>query len=148
MAPTEGAPFSGGLVPRPTEEERKAAIAHPGPTWTEYFFRSFLPTWTALGFLIVDSIIAGYWLETRVYWPMVPSLAVALYLEYLAYQVLWHHPQAGPSASNRPEGGLRRLVHPVTFGRWTEPGERVRRGLSPYSGEAVDKNGPDPAEFF
>jgi hypothetical protein len=141
-----GTDDGGPLFRRPSEEEARKAIEAPGPSWTEYFFGPFLKMTVLMGFLILDSWIAGYWLEARVYYPLLPSLAVALYLEFLGFMYLWHRPSADRSASVREEFRPT-LIRPVQFGRWTEEGRRVHRGLSPYPGGATP-TGPDPAEFF
>ena len=149
MSPPPGGMLDGRpIIPRPTEEERKAALAHPGPTWTDYFFRSFLKAWIALGYLILDVFVVGFWLENHLYVGILPSLVAAVYLEWLLWAYLYYEPHGGASASQRREPGLDRFLFPVTFGRWTEPGDRVRHGLSPYSREAVEAAGPDPAEFL
>jgi hypothetical protein len=142
-------PTLGGLMPpRPAPDERQKLIEHPGPSWRDWFFRSFLKVWIPLGFLIVDSWIAGFWLEAGYPLGMVPSLGVSLYLEFLAFEYLWYRPRDDPSHSVRSES-RRRWLHPAAFGRWTPEGQRVRAGLPPYgtTAEPLDK-GPDPAEFF
>jgi len=124
-------PTLGGLAPRPNPDERKKALDHPGPSWSEWFYGSFLRVWIVLGFLVVDSWVAGYWVESGQYGGILPSLAVAIYLEFLGYQYLWHRPREDPSQSVRSDEAPRRWLHPVEFGRWTPEGERVRAGLPP-----------------
>ena len=136
------APDDSSFFPKLPTEEREKALADPGPSWKQYFYRDFLKWWTVLGFLVVDVWIFGGWFEVGLVWAIPPSLAGALYLEYLGYQALWYDPGHGaPSETDRS-----RWIHPVPFGRWTRAGERVRQGLSPISGEAYPE-GPDPAEF-
>src|SRR5580693_9954310 len=129
-APPPGA-LRSGMLPRPTVEERQQALEHPGPTWKEWFYRSFLKVWIPLGFLIVDSWIVGYWVEAHQPIGIPPSLVAALYLEYLGFLYLWYRPRDDPSHSVRGER-RRRWIYPVEFGRWTTEGERVRAGLPPY----------------
>ena len=132
------------LLPRPTKEDRESALKAPGPTWRDYFFGSFLKVYLGLFFFIVDSWIFVGWLVPLDLFGMVPSLVLAVYLEYLAYQYLWYLPAGGVERSTRSES-WRRWLHPVKFGRWTEPGKRTRRGLAPYP---KADSGPDPTEFF
>ncbi|MCI4366393.1 MAG: hypothetical protein L3K08_01435 [Thermoplasmata archaeon] len=136
------------LTLRPTPEDRKKLIELPGPSWSEWFYGSFLKVWIALGFLIVDSWIIGYWVEAGQAIGIIPSVAVAVYLEYLGFQALWYRPRSDVSHSVRTEA-RRRWLYPVEFGRWTPEGRRVRAGLPPYGkGEEPQSKGPDPHEFF
>lgn len=133
------------LFPKLPEEDRKAAIAELGPSWREYFFGPFAKVYVLLGFLIVDSSLAVYWVQPIDLYGLLPTLGVAVYLEYLAYQALWYMPAGGLSASSRGSG-WHRWVHPVPYGRWTSAYQRARRGLAP--GPASGRDGPDPSEFF
>ena len=133
-------------LPRPSPEDRAKAIADPGTPWTTWFYESALKIYIPLGFFIVDTWIAGYWVENGLYLALLPSLGAALYLEYLAFSYLWYRPRTDASASVRSEFRPHWL-RPVEFGRWTPEGQRVRAGLSPYPGGAGPQ-GPDPAEFF
>lgn len=141
------APAEGEILPRPTPDERKQALEAPGTGWRDWLFRSFLKVWIPLGFLIVDSWVAGFWIELGLFWPIIPSLAGAIYVEYLAFQCLWYEPSGGPSHSVRAQE-RRRWVHPLPFGRWTAAGSRVARGLAPYTSGEEAATGPNPEEFF
>ena len=148
MAPSSGR-LATALIPRPNDEERSKALADPGPPWSEWFYGEFLKIWIALGFFVLDAVlIVGPLLEAGLYVPILPALLVALYLEYLAFQYLWHEPREHYSGSTRAEAGLQRWVHPVTFGRWTRPGRRVRQGLSPYADVSMEPGIPDASEFL
>ncbi|HEV2428476.1 MAG TPA: hypothetical protein VGV64_01335 [Thermoplasmata archaeon] len=159
------------LWPRPTPEERKKALEDPGVSWKQWFYQSFAKVYLGLAFLIVDAIVAGTFLEPPANLAaLVVSVALALYLEYVAYQYLWFDPEPGwvsahrpaprsppepaaprgfvPSGSRamRPPIAYRRTwLHPFPFGRWTEAGVRYRRGQTPYP---ADYGGPDPNEFI
>jgi hypothetical protein len=127
---------------RPTEAERRAANADPGVPWREWFYFSFLKVWIALGFLVFDALIAGFFAEARNLPGLVVGVGVALYLEFLAYQVLWKRPGADEERFTpyRPT-----VVRPVRYGRWTPEAwhpERFTRHL-PSAG-----SGPDPNEFL
>jgi hypothetical protein len=129
-------------LPKVAGEERESALQQPGPTWREWFFRSFLKSWIGLGFLIVDSWIFVS-LLTPAYWPAeAPAVGAAVYAEFLLFRFLWFRPdpeQEGPGAP------FRRSVWRLTrYGRWTAEYERVRAGLPASEGTA----GPDPREFL
>lgn len=137
--------MSGGLgsFPRPSDEVRKGALEHPGPSWTDWFYSTFLQVWVPLGFLIVDSwIVAGFFADDL---PVliVPALIPALVVEYYAWAYLWIRPAGDRSYSTR--GFERTWLRPVEYGRWTVEGRRIRAGL-PATDEPP--RGPDPSEFF
>jgi hypothetical protein len=126
--------------PRPTPEERTAAIADPGPTWTQYFYRDFLRWWTVLFFFVIDVWIVSSFLHPLLPQVIVPSLVAALYLEFLAYQYLWG--AAHIQRTGRSTPFVRTWYRPVAYGRLTEVGERVR------AGGTLPTTGPDPEEFL
>ncbi len=129
-------------LPETTADERARAIAHPGPSWQEYFYFQFLKMWIALGFLILDAWIAVLFLEPTDLPAMAAALAGALYLEFLAYRYLWFRPALDES----PHFQFRRTwSRPVRFGRWTPEMFRLREGLEPY---LDGTRGPDPREFL
>ena len=130
--------------PKLEGEERKQALSDPGPSWREYFYRDFLKVWICLGFFIVDVLIAAYWIQPFDPALLLLSLVPVVYLEFLAYQYLWHSGErrARSTGPFRPTWRV-----PVEFGRWTEQGERIRRGLPPFEGPATAR-GPDPGEFL
>lgn len=127
---------------QPNAAERKAAQADPGVPWKDWFYFSFLKVWVGLGFLIVDAMIAGFFAEQRQFAALVGATAVALYLEFLAYRVLWTrpHPDEERSTPYKPS-----WYRPVRFGRWTPEAfhpEAFARHVPATAG------GPDPHEFL
>ena len=151
--PLEGAPSGAPVgasrqrwwhayVPPLSPEEKEAALADPGPTWRQFFYREFLKWWGGLFFLVVDSWIVASFLRPLELWAMVPALVVAGYLEYLLYLYLWRRPNLDRESRRGPF--LRTWYRPVRFGRWTPEGEDIRRGIDP----APPVAGPDPREFL
>ncbi len=134
--------------PKPTEEEKRRALAEPGPTWRHWFYSSFAKMYLGLGLFIVDGIVAAAFLTPPANVPaLLGVLALLLYLEVLLWQVLWYvpHPDALRSrTSGASPAGWRRLWRPVEYGRWTEEADARRRGeaLGPA------RSGPDPREFL
>jgi hypothetical protein len=119
-------------------EEKKQALADPGPSWREWFLFSAMKWYLGLAFLIGDAWIVVTWFEVGVAWAALATLVAAIYLEYLAYRVLWTRPPI-----DRPiRATFQRSWHtPVQFGRWTPEAELYRAGrLVPA--------GPDPREFL
>jgi hypothetical protein len=127
---------------RPTEAERRAAQADPGVPWREWFYFSFLKVWIALAFLIADGLVIGFFVEARSIPGLIGGTAIALYLEFLAFQILWRRP--GPDEERftpyRPS-----FYRPVRHGRWTpeawHPEQFARHLPSTVAG-------PDPNEFL
>lgn len=134
----------GGLFPRPTEEDRRQALADPGPSWSQWFYWSFLKTWVVLGFLIGDVFVVATWGAPLNLAGMIPSLALAIYAEILGYQYLWYRPSL-PSRSLARAEFRRTWLRPVPYGRWTPEAARVKRGLPALD---VVHAGPDPREFL
>ena len=129
-------------LPATTAEERAKAIAHPGPSWKEFFYFDFLKMCIALGFVVLDAWIAVLFLEPPDLVGLGLAVAAALYLEFLAYRYLW----ARPPADESPHAAFRRSwTRPVRFGRWTPEMFRLRAGLEPY---LDGTHGPDPREFL
>jgi hypothetical protein len=123
-----------------TPEEREKVIADPGPSWREYFFRDFLRWWVVLFFFVVDVWIVASFLHPVLPLVIIPSLIVAIYLEFLGYEYLWgvaHIHREGRSTVYH-----RTWYRPVEYGRWTPVGEQVRRGDGPRRNEL------DPQEFL
>lgn len=132
-----------GLGPKLSPEERQRALADPGPTWTEYFFRDFLRWWTGLGFMIIDAVIVSSFLRPPALLPLLLSLAAAVYLEFLLYEYFWHNPK-WEELPARPHRSWRRAIRPVVAGRWTLAYRQIREGgLPPRPGA-----GPDAADFM
>ncbi|MGI0053128.1 MAG: hypothetical protein ACREC5_02635 [Thermoplasmata archaeon] len=137
-----------GLGPALTEEERRAAIADPGPSWRQYFLRDFLRWWTALGYFVVDAVIVASYLRPPDPAAILLELTAALYLEYLLYEFLWYTPRwfaegAGRYRTEAPTG-WRRAIRPVAAGRWTDAYRWIRSGREVRS----TAPGPDPREFL
>lgn len=128
------------LGPPPTPEERKQAIEDPGPSWREWFYFSFLKVWIPLGFLILDTILAAGWVESHNWIGLGVTLAVALYLEFLAFLYLWARL---PLEQDRTQPFRPSWFRPVRMGRWTPERWYPER----YRGARV-VTGPDPDEFL
>jgi hypothetical protein len=132
-------------LPPEVREEMELARRDPGPTWRQWFFFSAAKWWLGLAFLIVDTWIIVSALTAPV-GPAIAILAVALYLEVVAWQYLWHRP---PSAtlvrrrSNEPNRWW--WIRPVPVGRWTPEAEQARLHR-PVSG--AGDQAPDPREFL
>ncbi len=133
---------SGDDVPIEVRREMEAARKDPGPSWREWFFFQGAKWWIGVGFLTVDVWILVGALTTGV--PVALALlALAVYLETVTYEYLWHRPEGG---SRRGPVPLRlRWIRPVPLGRWTPEAEELRRGRA-VSG-ATDA-APDPREFL
>jgi hypothetical protein len=129
-------------LPPEVREEMDRARADPGPTWREWFFFHAAKWWIGLGFLIVDTWIIVGAIQIGLALSLV-ILAVALYLEVLIWEFLWHRPD---SMSVRPKTENRMWwIRPVPIGRWTPEAEEIRLGHA-VSGAA--DTGPDPREFL
>lgn len=144
MAESEGPPKKGFLgylgFPEPTAQQRKEALEAAGPTWREYFFRSFLKVWIGLALFIVDIWIIVTWIQPLNLALMLATLAVAIYLEFLLYQYLWRR----ASLSDDPQKFRPSVFRPVLYGRWTIEADLARAGKL-----AVEpRKGPDPKEFL
>jgi hypothetical protein len=120
--------------------EKKAALEDPGPPWREWALHSGAKPYVGLGFLIVDGWIAGYFLFIDLYLPIIPCIAAALYLEYLAWQYLWYRPEVFRRTAHRRS--TRWWIHPVHYGRWTPEADLA------HQGEFVSAGQPDPQEFL
>jgi hypothetical protein len=127
--------------PPATEEERLAAIADPGVPWRDWFFFSFLKPWLALGYLIVDGLIAGAAAEAHSVVGLVIGLAIAVYLEFLGYRLLWTRPDV---AEERTTPFRRTWYRPVRVGRWTPEAWYPEQ----YRVRAAESTGPDPTDFL
>lgn len=129
-------------LPPEVREEMDRAREDPGPTWREWFLFHAAKWWIGLGFLIVDTWIIVSALQVGLALALV-ILAIALYLEVLTWQVLWHRPD---SLSVRPPDENRLWwIRPVAVGRWTPEAEEIRQGIRmPGTADAA----PDPREFL
>ena len=122
-------------------EEKRMALKDPGPSWREWFFFDAAKWWIGLLFFIVDTWIAGFWVEQGTFLAIAPSIAVAIYAEFLLFRFLWYRPTG---EEPRRAGVFRRSwLHPVPYGRWTPEAARARMGIDPIRTEG----GPDPREF-
>ncbi len=113
-------------------EEKRRALAHPGPSWHDWFYFDAMKWFVGLGCLIVDAWIAAFWLEVGVPLGMAPSLAAAVYGEFLLFRVLWYRPEEVV----RGRRFQRTWFRPVAFGRWTPEADQIRAGLATPGGEA------------
>lgn len=123
-------------------EEKHEALAEPGASWHDWLYFSAFKWWLLIGLIAVDGWIAGFWIEIPSGYGLVASLLVAVYLEYLIFQYLWHRPE--PDA-RPPKGGFRpSWYRPVEFGRWTPERRLAQQGHPAYD----RSDGPDPREFM
>ncbi len=123
------------------KEEKRRALADPGPGWREWWFRSASKWYIGLGLLIADAWIVTFWIEEGSVVAAFATLAVLLYLEFLLYQYLWYRPAPTVRADRAK---FRPSWHrPVRFGRWTPEADLAR--IHPEALRAED--GPDLHEF-
>lgn len=142
FSPEEKAAYESGLDR--VAEEKRQALLDPGPSWREWFFHSAAKWYVALLFLIVDSWVAAYFFHPLDLLELVPAVAVALYVEAVAWMYLWHRPT--DTASIERGRFRRRWWRPFPHGRWTPEGERARSG-APLPAPSPE-SGPDPHEFL
>jgi hypothetical protein len=146
LTPDEEAAWEAGLE-RVAEENRRA-IRDPGPSWKEWFLYDGAKWWVALVFLIVDSWIVTGWFSygtiTRTgVLGAVLSLVLALYLEVLAYRLLWRRPsEDGSRRGQRFRPGWTALRE---VGFWTPEAARFRAG-GPRP--APEDSAPDHRDFL
>jgi hypothetical protein len=133
-------------IPEPDPEAERAADAEPGPSWREYFYRTFLKVWIPTGFLVVDAIVAASFFQPFQPLAMGVSLLVAVYVEFLLYEYLWYRPDSELSRSGRLVFH-RTPFRPFPHGRWTPEGERLRRGLPAYEDTLAERDTIDAREF-
>jgi hypothetical protein len=122
-------------------EEKKRALADPGPPWREWFLFDGAKWWMGLMFLIFDAWIVAGAEEAGLFVLGLVLLVPATYLEVLCWRFLWFRPK-----DDRPaRGGFHRSwLRPVEFGRWTPEGTIVRtRGRA-----ALGPQGPNPKDFI
>ena len=146
LTPDEEAALAEG-IDRLVQEKRKA-LADPGPSWREWFFYSGSKWWIGVGFLIVDVFAVGSWISGGAtsagrLGGAFASLAVAIYIEILIYGYLWRRPSDEELAGNRQFRpgllGLRQV------GRWTPEGVRFPAGRLPLRSE---DGAPSQQEFL
>ncbi len=128
-------------LPPEVRQEMELARQDPGPSWREWFLFSAAKWWLGLAFLIVDVWVV---VSAFTYGALtLLLLVVAVYLEIVLWQYLWHRPESvshGRNAENRLW-----WLRPVPVGRWTPEAEEVR-GHAPVSG--ATETAPDPKEFL
>jgi hypothetical protein len=119
--------------------QRRAALQDPGPSWREWLFGSAFKMWLGIALLIIDSWIAAGWAEAHGWYGLAISLGVAVYLELLLYQYLWHTYRPELRGKFRPS-----WWSPWEVGRWSPDRQEA---LHP-SGRPVSPDHPDPREFL
>ena len=134
------------LLPRLTGEARRQAIADPGLSWSDWFYRSFARAWMVLLFLILDVFVISAFGAPLDIPAMIVGLVLATYGEYLLYQYLWHTPSTRRHHRGR-EAFRPTWFRPVEFGRWTAEAALVKAGKLPAYGPD-EPVGPDPREFL
>lgn len=125
-------------ISTPTPEERKKALEEPGPGWKEWALTRGLKEYVGLGFLIVDVLVLVSIIETRSPWAPVGGvafIALAFYLEFLAWMCLWRHPLR---SELRPGGFQRGPFRPVMIGRWTREYTLWKSGALSANEEGID----------
>ena len=146
LTPEEQALWQAGV--ERVEQEKREALRAPGPSWRDWFFYDHAKWWVGLLFLIVDSWIAAAWVyggspSTLDAVGLALSLALAVYLEFLAWGYLWRRPSERTERSHRRFRPSWRALR--EFGRWTPEGARLReRG----SVAAPEDGSPNPREFL
>jgi hypothetical protein len=125
--------------------EKLAALADPGPSWSEWFFFHGAKWYMTAAFLIpVAWEIASLFAPANVPgYEIGPVLAGTFYAEFMLYQYLWHRPSSHPSRSLGARSFRPTWYRPVQYGRWTPEGTELRAGRPVVSVE----EGPDPREF-
>lgn len=122
------------------EEEKRRALAEPGPSWKEWLYFTAFRWWLGIVFLIVDSWVVVEFLELGNLLALVAAVLGALYLEYLLYVYLWRRPEPTLHARMR-----RHRWPPVEVGRWTPEAFAARaQGIRP----AAPSEPADPREFL
>ncbi len=121
---------SGRYLPKLEGEARDEALREPGPSWRDWFYSSFMKTWLALSFFILDTWVALTWAVPFQPVPLVLTFVAALYVEFLFWQWLWHSPDREEDRQRQPF--RRTWTRPTRFGRWTPQYRRLRAGVDPF----------------
>jgi len=122
------------------EEEKRRALADPGPTWKEWLYFTAFRWWFGIAFLILDSWVAVAFLELGSWVGLVVSLLAAVYLEYLLFVYLWRRPEP-----TRHRHLRQHRWPPVEVGRWTPEAFAARAaGTRPV----LPADAADPREFL
>lgn len=130
-------------------EEKRLALADPGPTWTEWFCYHGAKWYLGGAYLIVFSWEILYlWPPASVSpWVVLPVVGATFYVEYLLWGYLWYVPSGHDTGHSRSTGDGRFRPTPlrlVRYGRWTPESAQLRAGIPVASPET----GPDPKEFL
>jgi hypothetical protein len=122
-------------------DQKRRALADPGPPWKEWFLHDGAKWWIGLAYLIIDSWCLAGGLEAGLLVVGFALIVPVTYFEFLLWRFLWYRPPL-----DRPVRGdfHRTWLRPVEFGRWTPEGAIVRtRGRA-----ALGPQGPNPQEFM
>ncbi len=132
-------------LPKVHEEERRRALEDPGVSWKDWLSSSFAKTYLGLAFFIADGLLIASWFGPPANYPaMIGTTALALYLEYLA----WQYPMVpapgvgrGPrySPGHRPR---RTQAKVVEVPRSADPSVRARP-VEPLGQAAPGRSSPD-----
>jgi len=123
-------------------DEKRRALADPGPSWREWWFHSGSKWYVGLAFLIFDVWVVGFGLEIGLLSVAIGLFVLALYGEFLLYRYLYYEPEIDVTGPRTPF--RRTWYRPVEYGRWTAEGEVLRAGGT----VVVPDDGPDPKEFL
>lgn len=123
-------------------EEKRRALAAPGPSWRQWWFHDGSKWYVGLGLLILDIWLLAYGFEAGALLGAVALLVVAVYAEFLLYRYLYYRPH--PDDQAHATRFRRTWTRPVAFGRWTPEADFVRAGGKLPGPE----EGPNPKEFL
>ncbi|HTT14375.1 MAG TPA: hypothetical protein VMG81_01145 [Thermoplasmata archaeon] len=130
-----------GQLDRVAEEKRKA-LADPGPSWHDWWYFSASKWYLGLLLFILDIWIVAAALEAGLLAVGLLGLVAALYAEFLFWGFLYYVPASESRWAGRP---FRPTWHRLTeYGRWTPEGEAIRRGRR----VVVADGAPDPRDFL
>lgn len=123
-------------------QEKQEALEEPGLSWRDWLYFSAFKWWLVIALIAADGWIVGFWIEVPNGYALAGSLAIAVYLEFLLFQYLWHRPDP---EERPPKGRFRPNWHrPVEFGRWTPERRLAAAGHPVYD----RSHGTDPREFL
>jgi len=123
-------------------QEKKRALAAPGPSWREWWYHDGSKWYVGLGFLVADIWVMAYGFEAGALLGAIAVLVAAGYLELLLYRYLYYRPRTEDHVGSRPF--RRTFLRPVPFGRWTPEADFVRAGGT----FPPEQEGPSPKEFL
>ncbi len=107
-------------------EEKRRALADPGPSWREWWFHHAAKWYVLLGLLIGDLWLVTLGVETGGLAFALVALIGLLYGEFLLYRFLWYRPR---DEGRHAAGSFRpTFLRPVRYGRWTPEADYVRAG--------------------